>query len=131
MPAISNLNKAFAKINEESSKVADGEYTIEVATGIFNAAVTEFNLDEEKANQLKVMKFERPLDEPAKEEPELEVEPELTPEQVIESLQERIDVLTAVVAKIATLTGNGNHLKEYGIEKWQPSKSDMGKKYNR
>lgn len=126
MPAISNLNKAFAKINEESSKVAEGEYTIEVATGIFNAAVTEFNLDEEKANQLKAMKFDRPLDEP-----ELEVEPELTPEQVIESMQSRIDVLTAVVAKIATLTGNGNHLKEYGIEKWQPSKSDMGKKYNR
>lgn len=45
----------------------------------------------------------------------------------IESLEIEVKNLTAALSKIATLTGHGNHLKEFKIEKWNPSKKDMKK----
>lgn len=48
-------------------------------------------------------------------------------EVLIESLVEKIDILEQAVCRIATLTGNGNCLKEYGLEKWEPSQHHMRK----
>jgi len=48
----------------------------------------------------------------------------------IEALEIQVKTLTLALGKIATLTGNGNHLKEFGIEKWVPTKEEMGKKYD-
>jgi len=47
----------------------------------------------------------------------------------VELLEAQVAKLTLALAKIATLTGYGNHLKEFSIEKWTPKKQDMGKKY--
>lgn len=48
----------------------------------------------------------------------------------ISGLEEHNENLTKALAKIATLTGYGNHLKEFNIDKWEPTKKDMGKKYS-
>lgn len=45
----------------------------------------------------------------------------------IKELEEQIINLKLALAKIGTLTGYGNHLKEYGIEKWTPGKKDLSK----
>lgn len=39
----------------------------------------------------------------------------------------RIDKLEQALCKVATLTGNGNHLSEFGLERWVPGKKDMNK----
>ena len=39
----------------------------------------------------------------------------------------RITKLEALVSKIAVLGGNGNHVAEYGIERWVPGKKDLTK----
>ncbi len=114
MPAISNLEKARKKINEEASKVQAGGYTLEVASKILTSAAKEFNLGDDKVAELKAFKFERQLDG-QKEEVK-----ELTPEQ-------RIEHLESALSKIATLTGYGNQLKEFGITMWSPGKKDMSK----
>lgn len=45
------------------------------------------------------------------------------------ALQDKCDKLEAAISRIAVLTGNGNHLRELGIERWVPGKKDMNKKY--
>lgn len=124
MPAISNLEKARKNINEEATKIKEGGYTLEVAKSLFDSAVKEFNLGEDKAIELKGAKFDRPLDEAANDEPK-----ELTLEEVVEAQAQQIVNLTNAIGKIATLTGYGNHLKEFRIDKWMPGKKDMNKKY--
>ena len=127
MPAISNLEKARKKINEEATKIPEGKYTVGVATNLLTAAVKEFNLGEDKANELKSFKFDRALD---KQADETEEEPkDLTLEEVVEAQAAQIQNLTNALGKIATLTGYGNHLKEFQIDKWMPDKKDMNKKY--
>lgn len=39
----------------------------------------------------------------------------------------RILNLEAALAKITTLTGYGNHLSEFGLERWIPSAKDLRK----
>lgn len=51
-----------------------------------------------------------------------------TMQEQIDEINSKIDNLYAAVGKIATLTGNGNHLAEFNIERWVPSKADMKKK---
>ena len=123
MPAISNLEKARKQINEQSTKIKEGGYTLDVAKALFASAAKEFNLSEDKANELKGMGFDRELDKPA-EEPK-----ELTLEEIVQAQADQIKNLTLALGKIATLTGNANHLKEFKIDKWDPSRKDMGKKY--
>ncbi len=43
----------------------------------------------------------------------------------ISELKERVDNLENCLAKIATLSGNGNHLAEYNLQRWIPTKKDM------
>lgn len=35
--------------------------------------------------------------------------------------------LKNLISKLAVMTGQGNMLLEYGIERWEPGKKDMGK----
>jgi hypothetical protein len=44
-----------------------------------------------------------------------------------QELLERIANLEACIAKIATLAGSANYLSEFGLKRWEPSKSDMTK----
>ena len=39
----------------------------------------------------------------------------------------RIENLEAALEKVATLGGNGNHLREFNLTPWCPSKKDMAK----
>ena len=48
-------------------------------------------------------------------------------EEIFNAQAEQIENLTKALAKIATLTGYGNHLKEFQIDKWQPDRKDMTK----
>ena len=41
--------------------------------------------------------------------------------------EERIKNLEDLVARLAVMTGQGNILFEYGIERWLPGKKDMNK----
>jgi hypothetical protein len=43
------------------------------------------------------------------------------------SVEQRLENLENCIAKIATLTGNGNHLKEFGLTRWTPEMKDMQK----
>ena len=52
---------------------------------------------------------------------------ETAQESIIESLVERIDILEQALSKFATLSGHGNYLREFGIERWNPSQKDMRK----
>ncbi len=52
-----------------------------------------------------------------------------TDKQRIERLEKELIALKAAFSKVTVLTGHGNHLNEYGIEKWVPTKKDMNKKY--
>lgn len=38
-----------------------------------------------------------------------------------------LEQIKACVERIATLSGHGNVLKEYGLTRWEPSKNDMRK----
>jgi len=42
-------------------------------------------------------------------------------------LVERIENLERCMEKIATLSGNGNHLLEFGLNRWEPKPKDMTK----
>jgi hypothetical protein len=53
----------------------------------------------------------------------------ITPEMRIEALEAHCLKLESAISRIAVLTGNGNHLRELGIERWVPGKKDMNKKY--
>lgn len=127
MPAISNLVKAHKKINEEASKVAEGKYTADVAASFLTQAAKEFNLSVEKAEELKAMTYDRPLDGVTEEEAPAK---EMTLEEVVQAQSDHIENLTKALAKIGTLTGYGNHLKEFNIDKWIPTRKDMNKKYD-
>lgn len=126
MARLSNLEKAHAKINNEAVN-HEGLLTRSIFMSIFNSTVKEFNLDELKISELKAMKYERQIDEgePGNEEQHQD----LTLEEVVAAQAEQIQNLTNALGKIATLTGYGNHLKEFHIDKWQPGKKDMGKNY--
>ena len=43
------------------------------------------------------------------------------------SCADRIANLEALVSKLAVNTGQGNMLREFNIERWNPSKKDMSK----
>ena len=42
-------------------------------------------------------------------------------------LEDQNLILAQALSKFATLSGHGNYLKEFGLERWTPSKKDMGK----
>jgi hypothetical protein len=42
-------------------------------------------------------------------------------------VEARIEKLQSLVIKLASLTGNGNMLRDYGFEMWTPGKQDMSK----
>lgn len=128
MAPISNLKKAHAKINEESTKVLEGEYTLDIAVDIFDSVVKEFNLNEDKVKELKAMEFTRKLDKNIEDNEDIQEEPTL--QEIIEAQDEQIKNLTAAISKITTLTGYGNHLKEFSIDKWEPTRKDINKKYS-
>ena len=41
--------------------------------------------------------------------------------------KERIARLESLISRLAVMTGQGNLLPEFGIERWEPSKKDMSK----
>jgi len=45
----------------------------------------------------------------------------------VAELLDRIDRLERCLEKVTTLTGQGNHLMEFGLTRWEPSKEDMNK----
>lgn len=45
----------------------------------------------------------------------------------IDDLENQLASVTGALEKIATVAGQGNNLKEFGLSKWQPSKADMNK----
>ena len=49
------------------------------------------------------------------------------PKVDVKELLERIDRLERALEKITTLSGHGNHLGEFGLSRWEPSKADMDK----
>lgn len=40
-------------------------------------------------------------------------------------MQDRIDLLEALLSRLAVMTGQGNILAEYGVKRWQPGKEHM------
>ena len=59
-----------------------------------------------------------------------DTEYEVTLEAMVMHQAEQIKNLTAALSRVATLTGYGNHLKEFGIDKWTPTRKDMNKKFS-
>lgn len=57
-----------------------------------------------------------------------EAEKSLTQDQRFEALESHCHKLEEAISRIAVLTGNGNHLRELGIERWVPGKKHMNKK---
>ena len=47
----------------------------------------------------------------------------------VEILRARVTTLEKALSKIAVLSGHGNHLIEFGLERWEPTAREMGKKY--
>ena len=47
----------------------------------------------------------------------------------VEELRKRLARLEFALAKIATLAGHGNYLKEFGLERWVPTNADTMKGY--
>lgn len=43
------------------------------------------------------------------------------------ALEEQNQMLSIALSKFATLTGHGNYLKEFGLQRWEPGKKDMSK----
>ena len=128
MPAIKNIDKAYKKINEESTKIPKGKYTLDVAIDLLEAAAKEFKLSKAKVEQLKEMEYDRELDKTI-EDGSTQVK-KLSLEEKVQAQDEQIKTLVLAVSKIATLTGYGNHLNEFNIDKWIPTKKDMSKKYD-
>jgi len=135
MPNITNVKRAFNQISEKSL-AHEGELTRDVFMGFFNHAVGNFNLNEKQVEELKTLSYPvdvmGDVDSSETDDPEL-VARELNNEDVfllmdkVESLQSQVEKLIGAVAKIGTLTGYGNHLREFGIERWEPGKKDMNK----
>ena len=44
-----------------------------------------------------------------------------------QNIIERVEKLEKCLEKVASLTGNGNILNEFGLERWLPGKKDMTK----
>jgi len=47
----------------------------------------------------------------------------------LERLQDVVLNLQAALSKIAVMTGQGNTLREFNIEVWQPNRKDMTRQY--
>ena len=47
----------------------------------------------------------------------------------ISQLETELEMMKGALSKVATLTGYGNHLNEFNLDKWTPGKKDMGKKF--
>lgn len=48
----------------------------------------------------------------------------------VEVLRARVTKLEAALSKIAVLSGHGNHLASFGLERWEPTTArELGKKY--
>jgi len=82
---------------------------------------TKKNTDSVPSNEVKTEVIETP-DLKSKEQIKIE-----NLECEVAELTAGMVVLMNAVSKFAVLTGNGNHLKEFGLERWEPSKKDMNK----
>jgi len=135
MANISNVKRAFNQISEKSL-AHEGELTRDVFMGFFNHAVGNFNLNEIQVEELKTLAYPvdvmGDVDSSETDDPE-PVERELTNDDVfllmekVEMLEGQVAKLTAALAKIGTLTGYGNHLREFGIDRWEPTRKDLQK----
>jgi len=152
MARISNLNKAFMII-EDNAKNHQGALTTEVYKMFLDDAVKECNLDPVKVQTLKGMKFTLPMatevhpevklkilepigaaghedkqcsDEKGTDVIEQEIQP---PVDLVLVLCDKVENLELALAKIATLAGYSNYLREFGLKPWVPSKKDIGKNY--
>jgi len=138
MPNITNVQRAFNQISEKSLS-HEGDLDADTFMGFFTEAVSEFKLTEDKVGELKGFKY--PVEVKGMDQAEVSIgidnsenvkepsEVELMME-VISKLESQVNNLTGALAKIGTLTGYGNHLKEFKIDKWIPTRKDMGKKYS-
>ncbi len=45
----------------------------------------------------------------------------------LNTVEEQNAMLVTALSKFATLSGHGNYLKEFGMDRWTPSKQDMTK----
>jgi len=146
MPNITNVQRAFNQISDKSLE-HEGELDIDTFMGFFNQAVKEFNLNVEKVAELKAMKYPIEVNVTSlagitsndvnwsfSENDTSEPTPiELTENDVklllekLQSLEGQVINLTNALAKIATYSGHGNHLREFNIDKWEPTKQDMCK----
>lgn len=43
----------------------------------------------------------------------------------VAKLQEQLDTLEAAFIKVATMSGQGNQIREFGFEMWKPQPKDM------
>ncbi len=48
----------------------------------------------------------------------------------VEKIEARVEKLEKLVVKLASMTGQGNMLREFGLKMWKPGKSDMSKYKN-
>jgi len=53
--------------------------------------------------------------------------PRYNAEEHIKALEERLENVEKALVKITSLTGQGNHLAEFGYSMWTPGKKDMQK----
>lgn len=131
-----NLEKARVKLDKAMLN-HEGDLTQVAAINHLEVIAVEFNLDEEKTNMLKSFKYQR---EVVYKENEIDLNQDkeeqtpLTDEDHVALLEERLKKLEGnyvnmvnLLSRIAVLTGNGNHLSEYGIERWMPGRKDMNK----
>jgi len=140
-----NLEKAYGEISSKS-KGHQGILTRDIFMGFFNEAVEKFNLKEDKIKELKA--FSYPVEVVESEEKSTQegsakegaciensehISTNLTEKdfydlaELVDSLERQVVTLTGALSKIGTLTGYGNHLKEFKIDKWEPTKKDMNK----
>jgi len=156
MANITNVQRAFNQISEKSL-AHEGDLTRDIFMGFFNHAVGNFNLNEEKVKELMEFKYPREIimaqsgsydmnlpGEQVKgisgtwaaeheskftdtDKGNLIYKGDLALLEKIDSLEKHVESLTGALAKIGTLTGYGNHLREFGIDKWEPTKKDMNK----
>jgi len=143
MANISNVQRAFNQINTKSLEYKGILYR-DVFMSFFNHAVGNFNLNEKQIEELKTLNYSVQVQDGSDESPEKSTETDKTESgpveltvlteieevsllQKLESLEKQVINLTNALARIGTLTGYGNHLREYGIDRWQPGKKDMNK----
>jgi len=142
MANTTNLEKARVKLDEAMLN-HEGDLYPANAINYLEVIAAEFNLSEEKILELKAFKYQREISQPIKTNTEgqdanngqsenvvdfnVNETPEPTTEERFAILEEKYVNLVNLLSKVAVLTGNGNHLKEYGIERWVPGKKDMNK----